>query len=68
MPQYLVAGYLPDDFDPSRADEALGREIHALKQRDDCCRRQEIRLRPWVREVVASAVRWRSPHYRRAVP
>jgi hypothetical protein len=24
MPQYLVAGYLPDDFDPSQADEATG--------------------------------------------
>ena len=30
MPQYLVAGYLPDDFDPSQVDEAMGREIHAL--------------------------------------
>jgi hypothetical protein len=32
MPQYLVAGYLPDDFDPSQADEAAGREIHALNK------------------------------------
>ena len=32
MPQYLVAGYLPDDFDPSLADEAMGREIHALNK------------------------------------
>ena len=32
MPQYLVAGYLPDDFDPSQADEATDREIHALNQ------------------------------------
>src|SRR5258708_14530266 len=32
MPQYLVAGYLPDDFDPSQADEATGREIHALNK------------------------------------
>ena len=30
MPQYLVAGYLPDDFDPSQMDEAAGRAIHAL--------------------------------------
>jgi hypothetical protein len=30
MPQYLVAGYLPDDFDPSTMDEAAGRAIHAL--------------------------------------
>jgi len=32
MPQYFVAGYLPDDFDPSQMDEAMGREIHALNK------------------------------------
>ncbi|MEO6236592.1 MAG: hypothetical protein ABIQ52_06295 [Vicinamibacterales bacterium] len=32
MPKYLVAGYLPDDFDPSLADEAMGRDIHALNK------------------------------------
>ena len=32
MPQYLVANYLPDDFDPSQVDEAMGREIHALNK------------------------------------
>jgi hypothetical protein len=32
MPQYLVAGYLPDDFDPSQVDEAAGRKIHALNK------------------------------------
>lgn len=32
MPQYLVAGYLPDDFDPSQVDEAMGRAIHALNK------------------------------------
>ena len=32
MPQFLVAGYLPDDFDPSTMDEATGREIHALNK------------------------------------
>ena len=32
MPQYFVAGYLPDDFDPSQLDEAIGREIHALNK------------------------------------
>lgn len=30
MPQFLVAGYLPDDFGPSQVDEAMGRAIHAL--------------------------------------
>jgi len=32
MPQYLVAGYLRDDFDPSQMDESVGREIHALNK------------------------------------
>jgi hypothetical protein len=30
MPQYLVAGYMRDDFDPSTMDEAAGRAIHEL--------------------------------------
>jgi hypothetical protein len=30
MPQFLVAGYLPDDFDRSQVDEAMGRKIHVL--------------------------------------
>ena len=32
MPQYFVAGYLPDDFDPSTMDESVGPAIHALNQ------------------------------------
>ena len=32
MPQYLVAGYIPDDFDPSQVDEATGRAIHTLNK------------------------------------
>ncbi|MGC2769773.1 MAG: hypothetical protein WB607_30055 [Candidatus Acidiferrum sp.] len=32
MAQYLVAGYLPDNYDPSLADEATGRDIHALNK------------------------------------
>ena len=32
MPQYLVAGYLPDDFEPSTQDEAMMEEIHALNR------------------------------------
>lgn len=32
MPQYLVALYLPDDFDPSTQDEAMVEEIHALNR------------------------------------
>src|ERR1044071_7703568 len=30
MPQYLVANYLPDDFDPSTVTEAMMEDIHAL--------------------------------------
>ena len=32
MPQYLVANYLPDDFDPSTVTEAMIEEIHALNR------------------------------------
>ena len=32
MPQFLVAGYLPDDFDPSQMDPAVGDEIHKLNK------------------------------------
>jgi hypothetical protein len=35
MPQYLVAGYTPDDFDPSTMDEATGQAIHALNDEMD---------------------------------
>jgi hypothetical protein len=34
MPQYLVANYLPDDFDPSLVTEEMMEEIHALNRRD----------------------------------
>lgn len=32
MPQYLVANYLPDNFDPSTITEAMVEEIHALNR------------------------------------
>jgi hypothetical protein len=32
MPQYLISGYLPDDFDPSTQDESVVEEIHALNR------------------------------------
>ena len=32
MPQYLVASYLPDNFDPSAVTEAMIEEIHALNR------------------------------------
>jgi hypothetical protein len=32
MPQYLVAMYLPDDYDPSTETEATIEEIHALNR------------------------------------
>lgn len=32
MPQYLLAGYLPDNFDPSTIDEATIEGIHALNR------------------------------------
>jgi len=35
MPQYLVSGYLPDNFDPSAMDEATVEGIHALNREMD---------------------------------
>jgi len=32
MPQYLVANYLPDNFDPSTVTDAMVEEIHALNR------------------------------------
>jgi hypothetical protein len=32
MPQYLVANYLPDDFDPSAVTEAMMEEIRSLNR------------------------------------
>lgn len=32
MPTYLIANYLPDDFDPSTVTEAMIEEIHALNR------------------------------------
>jgi hypothetical protein len=32
MPQYLVSGYLPDDFDPSTQDPAVIEAIHAVNR------------------------------------
>ena len=32
MPQYLVSGYLPDNYDPSVETEATIEEIHALNR------------------------------------
>lgn len=32
MPQYLVAGYIPDNFDASQVDEAMGTAIHTLNK------------------------------------
>ncbi len=32
MPQYLVASYLPDDFDPSSVTEAMVEQIHNVNR------------------------------------
>ena len=32
MPQYLIAGYLPENFDPSAQDETMVEAIHALNR------------------------------------
>ena len=70
MPQYLVAVYHPDDYDPSVETEATIEEIHALNRELKCCRRQEVRLRPFPgrqRKIAAVAARRKSARHRRAV-
>ena len=32
MPQYLITGYLPENFDPSAQDESMVEAIHALNR------------------------------------
>ena len=32
MPQYLISGYIPDNFDPSTMTEEMVEEIHALNR------------------------------------
>lgn len=38
MPQYLVAIYHPDDYDPSTEDEAMIRDIDALNEEMEAAR------------------------------
>lgn len=35
MPQFVISGYLPKDFDPSTMDEAMIEGIHALNREMD---------------------------------
>ena len=47
MPQYLVAIYLPDDYDPSVETEATIKEIHALNGEMIAAGARKVRLRPF---------------------
>jgi hypothetical protein len=38
MPQYLVAIYHPDDYDPSKEDEAMSRDIDVLNDEMEAAR------------------------------
>ncbi len=70
MPQYLVANYLPDNFDPSTVTEAMIEEIHGTQPRTDCCRYQEVRLRHCParqREDAAEEARRQGTRHRRTV-
>ncbi len=46
MPHYLVANYLPDDFDPSTVTEAMIEEIHALNRELIACSKPLRRSSP----------------------
>lgn len=68
MPQYLVAGYLPDGFDPSQMDEAAGQKIHALNKEMIAAGVRKFACGLGGREVATNADRWPSPGHRRPVP
>jgi hypothetical protein len=68
MPQYFVAGYLPDDFDRSQADEATGREIHALNKEMIAAGVRKFACGLGPAKSLLGADRWRSPRHRRTVP
>jgi len=68
MPQYLVAGYLPDDFDPSQMDEAVGREIHALNKEMIAAGVRKFACGLGAAKVATKADRWQGARHRRAVP
>ena len=57
MPQYLVVIYLPDNYDPSREDKEMVRDIDVLNEDMKAKGYQDLRWRPWQREVPAGAAR-----------
>jgi hypothetical protein len=66
MPQYLVANYLPDDFDPSVLTEAMIEEIHALNRELIAAgvRKFACGISPgWQREDAASPARRQGARY-----
>ena len=61
MPQYLVAVYHPDDYDPSVENEAMIENIHALNREMIAAGVRKLRLRHFPgrqSEVAAGAAGW----------
>src|SRR5947208_13478359 len=73
MPQYLVANYLPDDFDAfavTRRNRSDDRGDPRAQPRNDRCRRQEVRLRNFPgqqRKDGAKAAGWYGARHRWAI-
>ena len=70
MPQYLVADLPPRRLRPVRRNRSDDGGDPRAQPRDDCCRREEVRLRPFPgrqREVAADAARRQGARHRRAV-
>jgi len=68
MPQYFVAGYLPDDFDPSKAGEAMAREIHALNKEMMAAGVRKFACGLGSAKLLRAQTKRRSPHHRWAIP
>ena len=68
MPQYLISGYLPDDFDPSTQDEAIVEEIHALNREMIAAGVRKFAGGLGPARNTAGAAQWRTAAHRRTVP
>ena len=70
MPQYLLANYLPDDYDPSTMTEAMVHDINALNEELEAAgaRLFACGLSPAASaKSLRAAAQRRSAHHRRPV-
>jgi len=70
MPQYLVAGYLPDNYVPSLEDAAMSETIHALNREMVAAgvRIFAFAVSPPPTQKYCGRSPMAGPHHQRAIP